>query len=220
MPFNPHFARAYLWLAERLYHEFAWAYDPVSWLVSRGRWDAWRAEVLDYLAGPRVLEIGFGTGELLAALARRGYQVVGVELSPAMQRVTARKLRKQGLGALPRLRGRSSALPFAAGAFDSVVSTFPSPYILEPDTFAEIGRLLRPPDPPKVPGGRLVVVGLASPARGVLQRLPLEALQPVGESAWRAAGWLITIVQPCLGDRQAGLPLFIFEKRQASDDHE
>ena len=32
--------RSYIWLTERLYHELAWTYDPVSWLVSLGQWDS------------------------------------------------------------------------------------------------------------------------------------------------------------------------------------
>ena len=44
-------------------------------------------------------------------------------------------------------------MPFGAGSFDTVVSTFPAPYILEPDTLAECARVLQR-------GGRLVVAGL------------------------------------------------------------
>jgi hypothetical protein len=37
----------YLWLAERLYHELAWAYDGISWLVSLGAWSRYAIEKLD-----------------------------------------------------------------------------------------------------------------------------------------------------------------------------
>ena len=53
-------AGTYYWLTERLYNEFAWAYDPVSWLVSLGGWSTVRSWVGDYIAGRRILEIGFG----------------------------------------------------------------------------------------------------------------------------------------------------------------
>jgi SAM-dependent methyltransferase len=40
----------------------------------------------------RVLEIGIGTGQLTRALAERGYEVVGVELGPALAAVARRNL--------------------------------------------------------------------------------------------------------------------------------
>jgi hypothetical protein len=52
-------AKAYFWLAERLYNELAWAYDPASWLISLGKWAARRWEVLPFIYGRQVLEIGF-----------------------------------------------------------------------------------------------------------------------------------------------------------------
>ena len=80
--------RLYFWAANRLYNEFAWTYDLVSWMVSFGHWAGWRRAVLDFLQGNRFLEIGFGTGELLADLAAEGCNVVGVDRSRAMQRIT------------------------------------------------------------------------------------------------------------------------------------
>ncbi|MFN2165177.1 MAG: class I SAM-dependent methyltransferase, partial [Anaerolineae bacterium] len=101
----PPLARLYLWATHRLYNEFAWAYDLVAWAVSLGRWDGWRRLALDYVVLQPVLEVGFGTGELLMAMARLGWDVTGLDLSPAMQGVTARKMRRRHLWA-PRIRGR------------------------------------------------------------------------------------------------------------------
>jgi SAM-dependent methyltransferase len=147
------FARVYGWATLRLYAELAWAYDPISRWVSAGKWDAWRRMALDYVSGPRVLEVGFGTGELLLALRDRGFEVAGIDASRAMQRVAGRKLRARGL-TIPRVLARADALPFPAQAFDSVVSTFPAGYILEVASLRELARVLRP-------GGALVIAGLA-----------------------------------------------------------
>jgi SAM-dependent methyltransferase len=151
--------RLYLWACHRLYNEFAWFYDAASWIVSGGRWPGWRRLALDYVAGARVLEVGFGTGELLIEAAGRGLKVCGLEVSPAMQRITVRKMRRRGVWA-PRICGRVQMLPFAEGCFDTVISTFPAEYIVDPLALQEIARVLRAPAD-GAPGGRLVVVGLA-----------------------------------------------------------
>lgn len=148
----PPLARLYLWATHRLYNEFAWAYDLVAWVVSGGRWDRWRRLALDYVAGEPVLEVGFGTGELLLAMAQQGWEVCGLELSPAMQRVTARKMRRRGLWA-PRVRGVVQRLPFPDGTFAAVISTFPAEYIVDPAALQELHRVLKP-------GSRLVIAGL------------------------------------------------------------
>jgi len=52
-------------------------------------------------------------------------------------------------------------MPFPDECFDSVVSTFPAGYILDPRTLDETVRILCRPDPSTGrAGGRLVVVGL------------------------------------------------------------
>jgi ubiquinone/menaquinone biosynthesis C-methylase UbiE len=154
------FARFYLWATHRLYDEFAWAYDLASWLVSLGRWSSWRRLALDHVDGQRVLEVGFGTGELLLELGVRELEVVGLDLSPAMHRVTARKLNRKGVE-IPRVCASTQRMPFADRWFDSIVCTFPAGYILEQATLQEIARLLCPPNPiTGKRGGRFIVVGM------------------------------------------------------------
>lgn len=148
--------RLYLWACERLYAEFAWSYDLVSWLVSWGAWTHWRAAALNHIQGQRVLEIGFGTGTLLTTLAQQGYRVTGLELSTAMHLQTARKLARHHL-AVPRVQAPTQQMPFAAGAFDTIIATFPSGYIMEPATLRECARLLQPASA-NASGGKLVIV--------------------------------------------------------------
>jgi len=183
------FARLYLWATYRLYAEFAWAYDPVSWLVSLGRWSSWRRIALDHVVvegattGQRVLEVAFGTGELLLEMEGRGVHAVGLERSPAMHRVTARKLARRGWQ-VPRVCGLSQAMPFVDGWFDSIVSTFPAGYILDPATLCEVARLLRPPDRAAGRrGGRLVVVGMVVTMDNRLWQQAMRFLFGVQEEA-------------------------------------
>jgi SAM-dependent methyltransferase len=169
----------YLWLCHRLYNEFAWSYDVVAWLVSAGHWAEWRRQALAFLParGP-VLEVGFGTGELLGELADREPPVYGLEPSPAMQAIAGAKLRRRGVAdRVPRLRGLAQQLPFPDGYLAAIVATFPAEYIFDPCTAREFARVLRPAPPtmlhrlaavPPVPGipaanagGHLVIGPLA-----------------------------------------------------------
>lgn len=204
-------ARLYLWATHRLYSEFAWAYDLVAWLVSGGRWDRWRRLALDYVGAGPVLEIGFGTGELLLALAAQGRQVTGLDLSPAMQRITARKMRRRGLWA-PRVRGATQRLPFADAAFAAVISTFPAEYILEAATLQEIHRVLQP-------GGRLVISGLVvlrkrrwwrRCSRSVFGDLPAS---PLSRFEQRAAQLDFAVAVNLRDDPPVRIPVIVAEKQ-------
>ena len=123
-----------------LYHELAFTYDAVAWLVSLGQWQAWGRTVLDRVRGPRVLEIGHGPGHLLIALARSGRRPIGIDLSPQMIRIAQQNIRRAGVAA-PQVQCRAQALPFRSGEFDSVVATFPSDYIADLATLREVQRV-------------------------------------------------------------------------------
>ena len=105
--------------------------------------------LLDQLAafdGP-VLDVGCGGGAISRALRRTGRRVVGVDPSVAQMRRTV-----GGSDPVPGVAASATALPFAGGSFDAVVSScaikhWPS----RDDGIAECVRLLRP-------GGRLVLV--------------------------------------------------------------
>lgn len=181
----------YGWACERLYHEFAWCYDIISWLVSCGRWSAWRRMALNYVNGARVLELGFGTGELLLELSHHASAVHGIDLSPQMQRVTQRKIQRytqrhtqhlvQDQGNLPVdssghptiTLANAQLLPFSDGSFNTIISTFPAPYILEKATLSECARVLGE-------SGRLVVLGMwVTPRRpGFLRYFPVFFGEP------------------------------------------
>jgi ubiquinone/menaquinone biosynthesis C-methylase UbiE len=136
-----------------LYREMAGGYDLVSRIVSLGHWRDWQRAAMHYAHGPRLLDLAFGTGNLLLDWRAAGARAVGVDLSPQMVRIAARKLRVRGLP-LILAQGQAQALPFADATFDSVVSTFPAEFILERVTVEEVARVLRP-------GGRFVVVANA-----------------------------------------------------------
>jgi ubiquinone/menaquinone biosynthesis C-methylase UbiE len=135
------------------YHALAWTYDFVAAVVSIGRWREWGRAALPHLRGERVLEIGFGPGHLLVEMNRGGFQAVGLDESKQMIRQAKRNLARSKLPATLS-RGYAQFLPFASNSFDSVVSTFPSEYIADARTLAEVRRVLKE-------DGRFVIVPVA-----------------------------------------------------------
>jgi ubiquinone/menaquinone biosynthesis C-methylase UbiE len=154
--------RFYLFLYRILYNELASTYDLVSWLVSFGRWDEWRRTALRFAHGERILEVGFGTGELLPLLAVKVERTYGMDASAAMHRITESKLQRRGLR-IPRVQGVAQRIPFADGTFDAIITTFPAGFILDPEAHREFARVLRP-------GGRLIVVDVRLASQNPLLR--------------------------------------------------
>jgi ubiquinone/menaquinone biosynthesis C-methylase UbiE len=150
---SPHLPRWFLRFAfHLLYYQLAWTYDLVAWLVSFGQWPAWRRTATLFLQDGPTLELGYGTGGLMADMAARELAPVGLDLSPYMARLARRRLLRQR--AIPRLvRGQAQQLPFPDASFANVVATFPTEFILDPATLTSLARVLRS-------NGRLVIVAI------------------------------------------------------------
>ena len=157
-----------------LYHPFAWTYDLVAAVVSLGRWQDWVLQARPFLHG-RVLEIGYGPGHLQAALNEAGLEAFGLDESRQMSRQAGRRLRKKGYP-VRLTRGYAQSLPFQAGSFDCVAATFPSEFIFETQTLAEIRRVLKP-------GGQLVLVPSAwITGKNGLERLAAGLFRLTGQA--------------------------------------
>ena len=111
--------------------ERASKYD--QWFQTReGRYaDQMEQELFLRLVRPRpgqsLLEVGCGTGHNLEFFRKLGLQTVGVEPSPAMLKVAARKLPE-----VPLLQARAESLPFRDGSFDLVALITVLEFLPEP----------------------------------------------------------------------------------------
>lgn len=159
-------------------------------------WGKWLRQALPHLQGPRVLEVSFGTGHLMAQYAGR-WQTAGIDLNGAMAAQAAARLRRAGLSAWLQIAAVEQ-LPYAAGAFDSVLNTMAfSGYPNARRALGEMGRVLRP-------GGRLVMIDVNFPRDGNRAgRLLARFWQAAGDllrdvpALFREMGW------PCQ-DREIG----------------
>ena len=177
-----------------LYNHLSFTYEWVAWVVSLGQWSRWRQTALTHLRDGRTLEFAFGTGVLFSQMMAAGISPVGVDISPFMARITARRLRRAGFP-LNITRARAENLPFPAAHFANTIATFPTEYIFQPDTLAEVWRVLSP-------GGRLIVVlqgdlrrfGWLNTAIEWLYRLTGQRETPFAaiERRFRAAGFAVT----------------------------
>ena len=122
--------------------------------------------MLDVQEGERVLEIGFGTGRGLVALARdagTSGRVYGLDISSGMAREARRRLEEAGVDDRVRLMlGDGARLPLAGGSIDAVFMSFTLELFDTPrlqPVLNGCARVLRP-------DGRLCVVSLAKRGRG------------------------------------------------------
>lgn len=141
------------------YDALAPVYNGLDWLTF-GAW--WRlvSRALDYVPpGGRILEIGFGPGKLHVELARRADLCAGLDLAWGMCRYTQRRLRRAGLTSRV-VRGDAFRLPYPAGAFDVVISTFAHSGLPDgADAVREMARVTGA-------GGRVVLVDIGLPRDG------------------------------------------------------
>jgi ubiquinone/menaquinone biosynthesis C-methylase UbiE len=111
--------------------------------------------------GETILEIGFGTGHALVALAESvgpHGNVFGIDLSDKMVRLAKQNLDTAGLLKRTRLLCCDAAmLPYAANTMDAIFMSFTLELFDTPDipqVLSDCKRILQP-------GGRIVVVGMS-----------------------------------------------------------
>ncbi|MFX0069326.1 MAG: class I SAM-dependent methyltransferase, partial [Candidatus Hodarchaeota archaeon] len=119
-----------------------------------------------------ILEVGFGTGQSVVALAQSvgsSGMIYGIDISEGMYDITKSKISKEGLSERVRLTcGDAVKLPFKANFFDAIfisftLELFDTPEI--PTVLSECKRVLRK-------GGRICIVSMSKKRKeGIMARL-------------------------------------------------
>ena len=127
-------------VVRRRYDRGAARYDLVTWPMERLAMDRFRARLIAQVNGPRVLEVGVGTGRNLP-LYRSGLQIEAIDFSP---RMLERARRKPVPANVTLSLMDIEELRFAPASFDTVVATCVFCSVPDPMRgLREIRRVLR-----------------------------------------------------------------------------
>ncbi len=171
--------------------------------MSAGLWKEWVYAIEEFLPGPCLLELGHGPGHLQIRLALAGHCISGLDRSQHMGRQAFRRMQKHAL--LPQLVcGVAQALPYRSDLFDQVAATFPTEYIVDPQSLGEIRRVLRP-------GGQLILLPAARvTGNSLAARFSNFAYRVTGQDiAWDRANY-VYLTQPF---RKAGFDIELAMRR-------
>jgi SAM-dependent methyltransferase len=144
---------------ELLYGPLVFLHEPAGACLFGPSWHGRRIAVADRLHGREgpLLDLGCGSGRLLAAVDTRTQQAVGVDVSVPMLKSAVRR------GGVV-VQASAAVLPFGNAEFGAVVCSYPGNWIREPDVWSEIGRVVQP-------GGTVTILFGGTVTRGRLSRV-------------------------------------------------
>ncbi|MCL5026653.1 MAG: class I SAM-dependent methyltransferase [Chloroflexi bacterium] len=151
----------------RRYDRQARLYDLTEAPMERLAFSRWRSLLWSRVAGPRVLEVGVGTGKNLPYYSPQ-WEAAGIDLSPKMVERARRRAATLGLAVELQVMD-AQALAFPDASFDTVVATFVFCSVPDPvQGLREVRRVCRP-------GGQVLllehVLSRHQPARSIMQAL-------------------------------------------------
>jgi len=170
-----------------LYARVAPVYDAWTWFTESKSLRV-ALELAAIRDGERVLEVAVGTGYVFREILRRNPsgRNVGVDMTESMLRRARTKADRSGIS-FELTIGDARALSFEDASFDVVVNNNMLGLLSESDiasSLHEMERVLRP-------GGRLVIVMMKRPARGIG-----EWIYRIG--AGRLGGWRDVTIDPLI----------------------
>ncbi len=153
----------------------------------------------------KILEVGCGTGGLLAAAARLGLEIEATDIALRWLVVARRRLDDLGLS-VPLVAASADRLPYADASFDTVVADSLLEHLDDPSSaFREWARVIRP-------GGRLLVW---SPNRHSLLVDPHVRLWGLG---WLPKRWMPAYVRFRRGEMWPPRCLSVGEARRMATE--
>lgn len=141
------------------FDEIARDYDRMNHLMTASLDRCWRKRAVQGLHG-KVLDVACGTGDMVVELLRQGCSVTGVDLSKEMMAIAKRKApqAEYWLADVERL-------PFGDVSFDAVTCAFGvRNFVHLEQGLHEMLRVLKP-------GGRMVILELATPDSSLIRPL-------------------------------------------------
>jgi demethylmenaquinone methyltransferase/2-methoxy-6-polyprenyl-1,4-benzoquinol methylase len=157
-----------------LFHEIAPRYDDITVWLSYGRDARWKDLLVRMAAvrpGERALDLACGTGDIAARLSDSGAHVTGLDLTPRMLTLAARKAGRRDVH---WVCGDMLALPLQDASQHIVTAGYGLRNV--PDLTAslrEIRRVL-------APGGRVLSLDFTLPRQPLVRRAYLVYLRAVG----------------------------------------
>lgn len=123
-------------------------YDPIVSLMGGARAREELVKQANIQPNQRVLDLGCGTGTLVVLLKRKypTAEIVGVDPDPKALQRAQKKVRRAGV-AVQLDEGFADELPYEAGTFDRVLSSFMLHHLEEHErekTLREVLRVLKP----------------------------------------------------------------------------
>lgn len=144
-------------------------YDMMG-LLQEKKFLPWRKRIWKQAVGPKILEVGMGTGRNLP-LIPNNVEVTGIDLTPGMLEKAVRRASELGLKADLQI-GDVQQLTFSDASFDNVVATCVFCSVPDPILgLREIKRVLKP-------GGRLFLLEHMRSPNPVIGKI-MDILNPV-----------------------------------------
>ena len=156
-------------VTRKRYQRMAPLYDRMEALAER-RYQPWRNQLWAKIHGPKILEVGVGTGKNMPYYPR-GMQITGIDLTPGMLERARKRAAKLKQNVVLQL-GDVQSLEFPDASFDSAMATFvfcsvPDPVI----GLRELARVVKP-------GGQVILLEHMRSANRVIGAM-MDLLNPV-----------------------------------------
>lgn len=153
------------WLFGLLYGPLLFLHEPVGHIVFGQAWPRRRSRLLALTDQEgTLLDLGCGSGILLAEADDRSGFSFGIDQSLA----AARAAGQRGVQAV---NADARWLPVQDASVDTLVCSYPGPWIFDPATWNEIARILRPRGEVIVLLGGTIERGTGSALRSILMKL-------------------------------------------------